>query len=332
MSVFAKGILATIIVPAVLFGMVYLLMSMILGAKLAYWVEASVTFGVMAIMSFIWTISALGPTGAATEWKTISMGTSITTAKFKSSTYNLADYPNASRWIKPTAGKYLADLKGSDDLASEATEVQTGMDGSLSEALSTIPGTVALVKPVEHGTIGGAGTSGLQVGKYTEDEIKMTAVTVDGRSSILAVGRGVPSEPISVDSLPGQSGPGQTATIVKYLVTTGQSVNTGDAIMTIENNGQQAQLTTSAPGIVATLGPAAGSLVRPGVPIVTLDLSGQPGQPPPVLIASARVRGDLHTPPAIYLLCSLILFLFHLTGLSRLEKKRKAAALAGRPA
>lgn len=325
MSVFAKGILATIVVPAMLFGMVYLLMSMVLGAKLAYWVEASVLFGVLSIMSFIWTVSALGPTGAATVWQTISIGPSITSATFKGETYNLGDYPNASRWVKPTQGAHLADLKGADDLLTESTAVQTEMDSSISDALSTTPGTAALVKPFEHGTIS------LVTGKYTEDEIKMAPVTVGGRASILAVGRGVPSKPVSVNSLPGQSGPGQTATIVKYLVKPGQTVSAGDPIMNITNNGQSSQLTTSDPGIVASLGPAVGSLVRPGVPIATLDLSGQANQPPPVLIAAVRVRGDLHTPAAIYLICSLLLLVFHLSGLSRLEKKRKAAALAGRP-
>ena len=39
MSVFIKGVLAVIFVMGALFGMVYLLMSMVLGPKLAYWVE-----------------------------------------------------------------------------------------------------------------------------------------------------------------------------------------------------------------------------------------------------------------------------------------------------
>ncbi|MGH2719294.1 MAG: biotin/lipoyl-containing protein [Actinomycetota bacterium] len=325
MSVFAKGILATIVVPAVLFGMVYLLLSMILGAKLAYWVEASVTFGVLSIMSFIWTVSALGPTGAATVWQTISVGPSITSAKFRGETYNLADYPNSSRWETPTAGKYLADLNGADDLAAEETLCQTAMDGSVADHLSTVVDQVKTVKPIIHGNIQ------LTTGNYTEDDIKMTLATVGGRSSILAVGRGVPSKPISVNSLPGQSGTGQTATIVKYLVEPGDTVTANQNVMQISNNGSTNVLTTSQGGIVAALGPAAGSLVRPGVPILTLDLSGQAGEPPPVLIAAVRVRGDLHTPAAIYLLCALLLFVVHLSGLSKLEKKRKALAPVERP-
>jgi hypothetical protein len=324
-SVFAKGIVATIVVPGVLFGMVYLLMSMVLGPKLAYWVEASVASGVFVIISFIWVVSALGPVGASTAWQVISMGPNITTASFKKNTYNLATYPNVPPWTKPTAGKYLADLHGSDDLASELSLVQTAMDGALTSALSTTPGIQAQVKSEVHGTIQ------LVTGKFTEDGILMEPASVDGKTSILAVGRGVPSEPISVTSLPGQTGPGQTATIVKYLVHLGDTVQAGQAVMQIQNAGTTSQLTTNAGGIVAALGPAPGSLIRPGVPMITLDLSGQAGQPPPVLVAAVRVRGDLHTPAMVYLLVSLALFAFHLTGLSRLEKRRRAAAMAGQP-
>ena len=50
MSVFAKGVIATIGVLGALFGMVYLVLSMVLGPKLAYWVEGAITFGVLALL------------------------------------------------------------------------------------------------------------------------------------------------------------------------------------------------------------------------------------------------------------------------------------------
>src|SRR5207253_2546164 len=88
--VFNTYVLAVILVMGALFGMVYLLMSMVLGSKLAYWVEACVTFGVLTIMSLIWFISALGPTGADTAWKAIALGPNLTEAKAFGTTYNVA--------------------------------------------------------------------------------------------------------------------------------------------------------------------------------------------------------------------------------------------------
>src|SRR5260370_9319989 len=93
-----------------LFGMVYLLMSMVLGSKLAYWVEGCVAFGVVSIMSFIWFISALGPTGADTPWQAIALGPNLTQAKAFGTTYNEADYPGDG-WQMPKVGSHRASLK-----------------------------------------------------------------------------------------------------------------------------------------------------------------------------------------------------------------------------
>lgn len=326
MSVFAKGVLATIFVVGMLFGMVYLLMSMVLGPKLAYWVEGAVSFGVIAIMSFIWLISALGPVGPSTVWQTIAMGPNVTTATFKGTTYNVGDYPNQPPWVKPTVGKHLADLSGADDLASEASDLQTVMDSAIGNALSPVPGVKAKVASTIKGPIDlKTGTAG----SYTEANVLMKQATVDGKDSIIAVGRGVPSEPVSAKSLPGQTGSSTTATVVKYLVGIGDTVTEGQNVVEITNNGQTAYLTSDKAGVVTAFGPAVGSLVRPGVPYLTLDVSGQAGQPAAINVVSVRVRGAEHTPAGIALVVSLILFVVHLMGVSRLEKSRNQAALAG---
>ncbi|HEU5001438.1 MAG TPA: biotin/lipoyl-containing protein [Actinomycetota bacterium] len=322
MSVFTKGVIATIAVPGVLFLLVYMLLSMILGAKLAYLVEACVTFGCLVIMGFIWTISALGPTGNATAWQGIGVGPGITKASFDGTTYDLSSYPNSPPWVKPTQGKYLADLKSADDELAEESEVKTVMDGLVGNAISPIPGVLAQVKPLIQGTIG------LETGKFTETDIRMQPATVKGKASIIAVAKGVASAPVSEQSLPNNL---QTATVVKYLVKVGDTVSNGQDVLEATANGQSFNLPSTDSGVVAAFGPAAGSLVRAGVPILILDVSSHPGSPPPVTIVAVRVRGDLHTPAAIVFVVSMILFLLHLLGLNRYEKARKQSALAGQP-
>src|SRR5260370_15967830 len=130
-----------------LFGMVYLLMSMVLGSKLAYWVEGCVAFGVVSIMSFIWFISALGPTGADTAWQAIALGPNLTQAKAFGTTYNVADYPGDG-WQAPKVGAHLADLKGVDDTDAEATQAKPVLDSALGDPGRAIPRHVDLVQPL----------------------------------------------------------------------------------------------------------------------------------------------------------------------------------------
>src|SRR5256714_15430211 len=153
MSVFIKGVLATIFIMGALFGMVYLLMSMVLGPKLAYWVEGCVAFGVLSIMSIIWFISALGPTGADTAWQAIALGPNLTQAKAFGTTYNVADYPGDG-WQMPKVGARLADLKGADDTDAEATQAKPVLDSAAGDALSSIPRPADLGKPIVPGGLG----------------------------------------------------------------------------------------------------------------------------------------------------------------------------------
>lgn len=318
MSVFAKGIIATIVVPGFLFGTVFLLLSMVLGGKLAYFVEACVTFGVLTLVSLIWFITALGPLGPATAWFPAAIGPKVTSVSFDSRTYNVADYPNGA-WQAPGAGKHMADLSGSDDTLAESLQLTPVLNTLVSDAISPIRGLRDQVKPLEQGPIG------LLPGKFTVTNIRMEPAVVKGKESIVAVGKAVPSAPTSVPKLPGGA---TSATIDKYLVSIGQEVSVGQNILAITlPNGQTANLAATDTGVVAGFGPGVGSLIRPNVPILILDISVQPGQPKPVVVVAARVRGALRTPAFFFLLVSLLLFVLHLFGLSRLEKRSRATAV-----
>ncbi|MCW3042000.1 MAG: hypothetical protein JWL57_158 [Actinobacteria bacterium] len=313
MSVFTKGVLATICVMGALFGMVYLLMSMVLGSKLAYWVEGSVAFGVLGIMSFIWFISGLGPTGPDTAWEAIALGPNITEAKAFGTTYNVADYPGDG-WQKPKVGAHLADLKGADDTDTEATQAKPVLDSAVGNAVSVIPGQVDAVKPIVQGDIG------LTTGQFTNYNIELKPVQVQGKDSLIAVAKAAPSKAVNADL-----GAGVTeGTLNKYLLNIGDKVDKGQDFMSVTTKGGDVNVKSTDAGIVAAEPLRSGDRVRAGGPVMTVDLSGQPDQPPPITVVAVRVRGKLRTPAMYYLIASILGFTIHMLGLRSYERRRKA--------
>jgi len=312
-SVFTKGVLAVIVVMGALWGMVYLLMAMVMGTRLAYWVEFSITFGVLAIMSFIWFISGLGPTGPDTQWQAIAIGPNVTEAKAFGTTYNVANYPGDG-WQQPKVGAKLADLKGADDTDAEATQAKPVLDSAVGNAISAIQGQKDAAAAIVQGSVD------LQSGQFTDYNILLKPVTVNGKASLIALAKGAPSSAVTATL-----GPGVTeGTLKKYLVGIGDKVSPGQDFMTVATSGGDVNAKSSMAGVVAAEPLRPGDRVRAGGPVMTLDLSGQEGQPPPVIVVAVRVRGKLRTPAMYYLLTSLVLFVIHLLGLSSYERRRKA--------
>jgi biotin carboxyl carrier protein len=313
-SVFAKGVIAAVAVIGALFGMVYLLLAMVLGPKLAYWVEGAVTFGVLTIMSVIWFGTALGPTGPDTAWQAIAMGPGLTQASVTGTVYNVADYPNG--WQKPAVGQHLADLKGADDTASEALQAKPVMDAFVGDAVSTIPGLRNSVAPLVHGSVD------LVPGQFTNSDIRIKPATVEGKPSLIAVAKAVPSEDVTA-TLPAGV---KQANVVKYLVNVDDHVSKGQDVLSISSDNGPGTVTSPDDGVLIVESLRPGDIVRPGGPFATLDISSHPGQPQPVVVVAIRVRGKLRTPALYYFLASLALLLLHLLGLSRVDRARRAAA------
>src|ERR671914_2891379 len=71
-ATFIEGAAATIAAIIVFCGSVFLLLTFVMGAKLAYYVTASVTLGFVLILGLIWSTSSplapLGPVGELPEW------------------------------------------------------------------------------------------------------------------------------------------------------------------------------------------------------------------------------------------------------------------------
>ena len=72
-AIFIEGWASVIAGVVVFCGSVFFLMAMIMGARLAYFITASVTLAFMLIMGLIWSINPLGPVGQLPEWDPISV-------------------------------------------------------------------------------------------------------------------------------------------------------------------------------------------------------------------------------------------------------------------
>jgi hypothetical protein len=72
-ATFIEGSAATIAAVIVFCGSVFLLMTFVMGAKLAYFVTASVTLAFLLIMGLIWSTNELGPVGQLPAWEPLAI-------------------------------------------------------------------------------------------------------------------------------------------------------------------------------------------------------------------------------------------------------------------
>lgn len=334
--VFVQGLIATVLSFAVFVGTPWLLLAMVLGPRMAYLVLGSVFFGIMVILSAMWFANALGPKGTETRWQAIGVGNDLTEVEGLGSTYEVGDYPEGG-WLVPQKDHRLADLRpqtkpclslfneafrgkpcAAQDTLKESANAQPVMTTLVSEAISPIPGKRDKVKVEVHGTVSlPSGT------KFTVIDIRMKEAIVDGKPSILAMGRAVASDSLIAETLGGGV---SEAKVTRYLVKIGDSVRPGQAVLEAEADSQTVTVPATASGRVIALGLRVGDKVKPNVPVATIDLTGQPGVPPPAEVSAVRVRGAVRTPAFFYVVASLILFAIHMAALSRAERAKRTVA------
>lgn len=318
---FIKGFLAFATMFVVFIGSVWLLLAMIIGTKLGYYVTAACFFGVMFILSAIWFVTGLGPKGEQgfigdlgieTAWEPVAAGTDLGTTDSEFGEFNVSDYPNG--WVTPSKNRRLADLSGEDSTLSEVNTARPVMEALILDAVSPIPGKRKEVAPHVKGEIR------LETENFETTDIKMKEAKVKGKDSIMAVGRAVPSRDLMSGALEGV----EEATVTKFLAKKGAQLKPGDPIMEVKAKDKTMVLTADSPGRLVDLGFRLEDKVKPNVPIATVDISGQPGAPEPVEVLTVRVRGSEKVPAFIYLAASTLLLLLHLAGLSRIERRQKA--------
>jgi hypothetical protein len=84
-TVFVEGVAAVVAAIIVFCGSVWLVLTLVVGPRLAYFVTASITLGFLVIMGVVWSLPALnplGPVGKLPEWDPIAIGESADALDF----------------------------------------------------------------------------------------------------------------------------------------------------------------------------------------------------------------------------------------------------------
>jgi biotin-dependent enzyme len=305
-------------------GSTWLLLSMILGPRLGYLVTGACYFAVFTLLSSIWFVTGLGPKGSdgflgtlgeETAWQPVATGLDLGSVKSPYGTIDTSGYPEGEGWIKPSKKSRLADLKEGDSTADELDNAKPVMEALVSEAVNTIPGIREKVKDMVKGDVK------LDPENFALTDFSMKEAKVRGKDSIIAVGRAVPKADLISDL-----GGAPDGELVKYLVKEGDEVKKDQPVAEVKVGDQTIQLKADRDGRVVKFGFKKGDKVKTGVPYLTVDISGQPGTPEPVVVAAARVRGSVRVPSFIYLMVFLGLFAAHLVALQRYEMAAKQVA------
>lgn len=95
--IFTVGVGAVLSGIIVFVGSVWLLLSMVLGPRLAYFVAASIALAFLLIMSVAWSVNPLGPVGELPSWNPVAIGEDASQLEFGPA----SSYPD-SPWRVPS--------------------------------------------------------------------------------------------------------------------------------------------------------------------------------------------------------------------------------------
>ena len=143
-SLFVEGLAATISAIIVFCGSVWLLLALILGSRLSYFITASITLGFLLLMGAVWSIGEpLGPVGELESYTAVGVADSAGETGFGPA----ADYPEGD-W---------AEASEDDDAA---LELKTGAEGAASGDLEDAieAGDVTAFESADQATVDAEGT------------------------------------------------------------------------------------------------------------------------------------------------------------------------------
>jgi hypothetical protein len=162
--IFIEGLAAVVSAIIVFCGSVWLLLMLIMGGKLAYFVTATVTLGVLLIMGVVWSTSELGPVGEQPSWSEVGVGEEISEIDFGAA----ESYPDAP-W----------EAVSDDD--ADATKKKGELESSAPDVLEVAieRGDVTTVDSVEETLVEGDATRLLEQGGTTYGAVTFTPLQGD---------------------------------------------------------------------------------------------------------------------------------------------------------
>lgn len=123
-SLFVEGIAATVSAVIVFCGSVWLLLALILGPRLAYFVTASVTLAFLLLMGAVWSIGEpLGPVGQLESYNAVGAADTPADIQFGPA----RDFPDGPGWTEPSPDD--------EALLEIATASETAATDALEEAI-----------------------------------------------------------------------------------------------------------------------------------------------------------------------------------------------------
>ena len=120
---FVEGVAAVVAAVIVFCGSVWLLLTLVLGGRTAYFITASVTLAFVLIMGVIWSFASpaapLGPVGEIPEWTTLDIAAAdqASEADFAAA----ADYPDGGGW-RPGDPENDEEVNLASELGTSAAE------------------------------------------------------------------------------------------------------------------------------------------------------------------------------------------------------------------
>ena len=115
-TAFVTGMSAFVSAMLIFVGSAFLLLALVLGARLAYFITASVTLAFTLIMGLVWSVNPLGPLGQLPEWDPIDAKTEASELEFD----DAGSYPD-DPWAVPNTEDAIQTTQASE-LESDATK------------------------------------------------------------------------------------------------------------------------------------------------------------------------------------------------------------------
>ena len=79
---FVTGMAAFVSAILIFCGSAFLLMMLVMGARLAYFVTASITLAFVLILGVVWSVNPLGPVGQLPDWEPLDLGQDASAIEF----------------------------------------------------------------------------------------------------------------------------------------------------------------------------------------------------------------------------------------------------------
>jgi hypothetical protein len=172
--VFIEGIAATVASVIIFCGSIFLLLAMVMGARLAYFVTASVTLAFLLMMGVVWSINPLGPVGQLPEWSDVGVAADASAVDFGPA----AEYPE-----RPWQPVDTED----DAQVTQATELESSSSDALAAAIEE--GAVDTFESAEDGLVNSDLTRLLQQGgtEYGAVTLEPSSEDVQGEPTVVVM-------------------------------------------------------------------------------------------------------------------------------------------------